>query len=101
MKQKISKRGFNSERTKFFEASLSDTLSRSNQLQSTRRGNENSMQSIGVVSQQRLSDPQTLPKRNAWPILTQNSFEQLFPNPWGCNRHMKGSVFCKYLPGGD
>ena len=32
--ENISKRGFNFERTKFFEASLSDTLSRSNQLQS-------------------------------------------------------------------
>ena len=32
--KKILKRGFNLERTKFFEASLSDTLSRSNQLQS-------------------------------------------------------------------
>ena len=67
MKQKISKRGFNSERTKFFEPSLSDTLSRSNQLQSTRRGKENSMQGIRVVSQQRPSDPHTLPKGNAWP----------------------------------
>ena len=32
--ENIFKRGFNLERTKFFEASLSDTLSRSNQLQS-------------------------------------------------------------------
>ena len=32
--ENILKRGFNLERTKFFEASLSDTLSRSNQLQS-------------------------------------------------------------------
>ena len=32
VKQNILKRGFNLERTKFFEASLSDTLSRSNQL---------------------------------------------------------------------
>ena len=32
--ENILKRGFNLERTKFFEASLSDTLSTSNQLQS-------------------------------------------------------------------
>ena len=32
--ENIFKRGFNLERIKFFEASLSDTLSRSNQLQS-------------------------------------------------------------------
>ena len=34
IKQKIFKRGFNLERTKFFEASLNDALWRSNQLQS-------------------------------------------------------------------
>ena len=34
IKENILKRRFNSERTKFFEASLGDTLSRSNQLQS-------------------------------------------------------------------
>ena len=43
------KRGFNLERTKFFEASLSDTLSRSNQLQSTRRENGNSQETGSVT----------------------------------------------------
>ena len=96
---------FNLMRTKFVDASLSDSLSRSKQFQSTRKGNGNSMQSIRVVSQQRPSDPHTLPKGNAWPNpnwkLVWVQWKQLSPNPWGCNGNKHNSVFCKYLHAGD
>ena len=63
------------------------------------------MQSIRVFSQQWISDTHTLPKGNSWPNpywkLVWVQWKQLSPNPWGCNGHKNGSVFCKYLHGGD